>query len=89
MFSQDGERTDFYESPRASPFNKELSNETTFSQIHLTGQYLQQAVLWLKMPLKKTPSLWKTKWAFLLNARSAEFIHSYRHIIVHEKHDFI
>jgi hypothetical protein len=25
---------------RASPFNKDLSNETTFSPIHLAGQYL-------------------------------------------------
>jgi hypothetical protein len=26
---------------RASPFNKELLNETTFSLIHLAGQYLK------------------------------------------------
>jgi hypothetical protein len=39
VFSQDGERTDFYESPCASPFNKELSKKTFFSQIHLTGQW--------------------------------------------------
>ncbi len=25
---------------RASPFKKDLSNETTFSPIHLAGQYL-------------------------------------------------
>jgi hypothetical protein len=30
----------FAENLRASPFNKNLSNETTFSQIHLAGQYL-------------------------------------------------
>ncbi len=33
-------KTDFYEILRASPFNKELTNDTTFSLIHLAGQYL-------------------------------------------------
>jgi hypothetical protein len=28
------------ENLRASPFNNDLSNETTFSLIHLAGQYL-------------------------------------------------
>jgi hypothetical protein len=30
----------FAKNLRASPFNKDLSNETTFSLIHLAGQYL-------------------------------------------------
>jgi hypothetical protein len=33
--SQNVGRTKLAENLRASPFNKELSNETTFSQIHL------------------------------------------------------
>ena len=37
---KDGGRTDFSENFRASPFNEELSIETTFSQIYLAGQYL-------------------------------------------------
>ncbi len=36
--SQDKGRTDFFKNLRASSYNKELSNETTFSQIHLPGQ---------------------------------------------------
>jgi hypothetical protein len=38
--SEDGGRAKFAENFRASPFNKDLSNETTFSLIHLAGQYL-------------------------------------------------
>ncbi len=38
--SQDGERLNLTENLRASPFNKELLNETTFTLIHLAGQYL-------------------------------------------------
>jgi hypothetical protein len=30
----------FLKTPRASPFKKEISNEITFNQIHLAGQYL-------------------------------------------------
>jgi hypothetical protein len=33
-------RAIFAENLRSSPFNKDLSNETTFSLIHLDGQYL-------------------------------------------------
>jgi hypothetical protein len=39
-FSQDGGRAKIAKNIRASPFNKDLSNDTTFSQIHLDGQYL-------------------------------------------------
>jgi hypothetical protein len=35
-----GVRAKFAENLRASPFNKGLSNETTFSLILLAGQYL-------------------------------------------------
>ncbi len=35
-----GGRVKLAENLRASPFNKDLSNETTFSQIHLVGQVL-------------------------------------------------
>jgi hypothetical protein len=38
--SQNVGRTKLAKNLRASPFNKELSNETTFSLIHLAGQYL-------------------------------------------------
>ncbi len=37
---KDGARTDFSENFRASPFNEDLLNETTFSQIYLAGQHL-------------------------------------------------
>jgi len=37
---QDGGRADFAVNFCASPFNKDLSHDTTFSQIHLDGQYL-------------------------------------------------
>jgi hypothetical protein len=37
---QDGGRADFYENLRASLVNDDLSKETTSSQIHLAGQYL-------------------------------------------------
>ncbi len=37
-FLQDGRRADFSESLRALLFNDDLSNEPTFSQIHLAGQ---------------------------------------------------
>jgi hypothetical protein len=36
--SQDGGRVKFAENLRASPFNDDLSNDTTFSQIYLAGQ---------------------------------------------------
>jgi hypothetical protein len=36
--SGDGEK--FAENLRASPFDKDLSNETTVNPIHLAGQYL-------------------------------------------------
>jgi hypothetical protein len=35
-----GEGAKFAENLSASPFYKDLSNETTFSPIHLAGQYL-------------------------------------------------
>ncbi len=38
--SQDGGRAKLAEYLRASPFKKELSNETTYSLIYLAGQYL-------------------------------------------------
>jgi hypothetical protein len=38
--SQDGGRTDFSENLCGSLFNDNLSNETTFSQIHLAEQYI-------------------------------------------------
>jgi hypothetical protein len=38
--SQEGGRVKLAENLRASPLNNELSNETTFSLIHLAGQYL-------------------------------------------------
>jgi hypothetical protein len=38
--SKDGGREKLAENFRPSPFNKDLSNETTFSLIHLAGQYL-------------------------------------------------
>jgi hypothetical protein len=38
-FSEDGGRVKFDENLRNSPFNKDLSIETTFSLIHLAGQY--------------------------------------------------
>jgi hypothetical protein len=37
---EDGEQAKFAENLRASPFNKDISNKTTFSLIHLDGQYL-------------------------------------------------
>jgi hypothetical protein len=37
---QDGGRTDFSENLCTSLFHDDLSNEPTFSQIHLAGQYL-------------------------------------------------
>jgi hypothetical protein len=40
---QDGRRAKFAGNLRTSPFNKDLSNETAFSQIHLNGQYLERA----------------------------------------------
>jgi hypothetical protein len=39
-FSQDGDRRIFLKNLCASPFNKDLSNDTTFSQIHLARQHL-------------------------------------------------
>ncbi len=38
--SEDRGRAKFAENLRASPFNNDLSNEATFSLIHLDGQYL-------------------------------------------------
>jgi hypothetical protein len=38
--SDDGGQAVFAENLHASPFNKDLSNEATFSLIHLAGQYL-------------------------------------------------
>ncbi len=38
--SQDGAQAKFAENLRGSPVNKDLSNETICSQIHLTGQYI-------------------------------------------------
>jgi hypothetical protein len=38
--AQDEGRTDFSENLRTSLFNDNLSNEPTFSQIHVAGQYL-------------------------------------------------
>ncbi len=38
--SQDRQRADFTKNLRASLYSRELSNDTTFSQIHLDGQYL-------------------------------------------------
>jgi hypothetical protein len=38
--SQGGGGTDFFENLGTSLLNKELLNETTFSQIHLAGQWL-------------------------------------------------
>ena len=38
--STDGERADFDKNLGASLFNKDLSNDTSFSPIHLDGQYL-------------------------------------------------
>jgi hypothetical protein len=43
--SQDGGWATFLEILRASPFNKDLSNETTFRPIYLDGQYLQVSKL--------------------------------------------
>ncbi len=40
VLSQDELQTKLAENLRASPFNKELSNETSFSMIHLAGEYL-------------------------------------------------
>ncbi len=37
---EDGGQAKFTENLRASPFDKDLSNETTFSLIHLTGKFL-------------------------------------------------
>jgi hypothetical protein len=42
--SEDGWQAKFAENLRATLFNEDLPNETTFSLIHLPGQYL-------KMPL--------------------------------------
>ncbi len=39
--SEDGWQAKFAENLRATPFNEDLPNETTFSLIHLAGQYLQ------------------------------------------------
>jgi hypothetical protein len=44
--SQDGGAGEIF---CASPFNKDLLNETTFSQIHLDGQYLHAGVIYLDM----------------------------------------
>ncbi len=41
--SQDEWQTDFSKNLRASPFNDDLSIDTTFSQIHLAGQFLKGA----------------------------------------------
>jgi hypothetical protein len=38
--SQDGQRADFAKNLLASLKNRELSNDTAFSQIDLDGQYL-------------------------------------------------
>ncbi len=38
--SHDGGWEDFSKNPRASSFNKDLSNEPNFGRIHLAGQYL-------------------------------------------------
>jgi hypothetical protein len=38
--SQVGGKAKFAENLRPSPITKQLSNETTFSLIHLAGQYL-------------------------------------------------
>ncbi len=46
--SQDRGRAKFAENLRASSFQKDLSNETTFGQIHLDGQYLWP-VLWISI----------------------------------------
>jgi hypothetical protein len=35
---------------RASPFSKDLSNETIFSPIHLAGQYLQAETQQIALP---------------------------------------
>ncbi len=40
LFQQDRERINVAQNLRASVFNKDLSNDTTFSQIYLDGQYL-------------------------------------------------
>jgi hypothetical protein len=39
-----GGRAKFAENLCASPFNKDLSNQTTFSLIHLGGQYLKKCL---------------------------------------------
>jgi hypothetical protein len=39
--SQDSKRADIAENLRASLFNDNLSNDATFNQIHLDGQYPQ------------------------------------------------
>jgi hypothetical protein len=36
--SQDGVRAEFAKNPRILTFNKGLSNDATFSQIHIVGQ---------------------------------------------------
>jgi hypothetical protein len=41
--SQDGGLTDFSENLSASLFHDDLSNEPSFSQIHLAGQYLNKS----------------------------------------------
>jgi hypothetical protein len=38
--SEDGGQAKFAENLRASPFNEDLSNATTFSLMYLAGQYL-------------------------------------------------
>jgi hypothetical protein len=38
--SQDGGTGGFFKKPRASLFNDDISNEPSFGQIHLAGQYL-------------------------------------------------
>jgi hypothetical protein len=52
--SQDGGRASFSLNLRASLFNDDLSNETTFSQIHLAGQYLESDVQVHKIALLAT-----------------------------------
>jgi hypothetical protein len=39
-----GRRAKFIENLCAPPFNEDLANERTFSQIHLSGQYLKGSV---------------------------------------------
>jgi hypothetical protein len=43
--SLDGGRADFSKKPHDASFNKDLSNEPTFGQIRLAGQYLERDTL--------------------------------------------